>query len=329
MVAPAGDGRSPPALRWPRYPYPGLRPFRITGDSDESLIFYGRDAQKDEIIARLGRSHLVMVIGPSGCGKSSLIKAGVIPALEAGFLARAGERWRTLQMRPGRQPVGELARALSLLPPAVAGLGRDRLAQELEALIRSGPSGLWLAMDQLQALAGGQPASAAPERLLLLIDQFEEVFGPQIEAQADVDWFVRVLVRFFEKPHADLYVVLTMRTGYIGQCANFVGLAELLNATQYLTPVLRESGLREAIMAPAADYQGEVEPALVDALVADMGTGTDYDADNLPLLQHALLWLWLIGLGPDGCCGASRLWRRPAAAAAPAAAGGLRAEWRP
>ena len=100
-------------MRWPRYPYPGLRPFRITGDSDESLIFYGRDAQKDEIIARLGRSHLVMVIGPSGCGKSSLIKAGVIPALEAGFLARAGERWRTLQMRPGRQPVGELARALS------------------------------------------------------------------------------------------------------------------------------------------------------------------------------------------------------------------------
>ena len=312
-------------MRWPRYPYPGLRPFRITGDSDESLIFYGRDAQKDEIIARLGRSHLVMVIGPSGCGKSSLIKAGVIPALEAGFLARAGERWRTLQMRPGRQPVGELARALSLcrrLLRAWAATGWPQTSKPHpqwpeRAVARHGPAAGagW----RTRGVGRARAAAAA-------VDQFEEVFGPQIEAQADVDWFVRVLVRFFEKPHADLYVVLTMRTGYIGQCANFVGLAELLNATQYLTPVLRESGLREAIMAPAADYQGEVEPALVDALVADMGTGTDYDADNLPLLQHALLWLWLMAWARTGAAVLPGLWRRPAAAAAPAVVGGLPAE---
>ena len=68
---------------WPEFPYPGLRPFRVTGASDESLIFYGRNAQKDDILARLNTVHTVVVVGPSGCGKSSLIKAGVIPALEA------------------------------------------------------------------------------------------------------------------------------------------------------------------------------------------------------------------------------------------------------
>src|SRR4051812_11521887 len=98
---------------WPPYPYPGLRPFQVTAEADESLIFYGRDKHKDEIIGRLGASHLVMVIGPSGCGKSSLIKAGVIPALEAGFLTRAGEDWRICQMRPGRQPLAELARTFA------------------------------------------------------------------------------------------------------------------------------------------------------------------------------------------------------------------------
>ena len=281
------------APRWPRFPYPGLRPFQITVEADESLIFYGRDKHKDEIIGRLGKSHLVMVIGPSGCGKSSLIKAGVIPALEAGFLARAGERWRTCQMRPGRRPLAELARALAGIAAPDDDAKHDEATAELEELLRSGPSGLWLAVGRLRDSGALGGAGRGTERLLVLLDQFEEVFGPQIENKQDVDDFVRLLVRFFEKPHEDLYVVLTMRTGYIGDAANFVGLAELLNATMYLTPVLDNAELRDAVTLPATDYQGEVEPALVEALLADMGTGTQYDADHLPLLQHALLWLWL------------------------------------
>jgi len=67
------------APRWPASPFPGLRPFRVTATEDESLIFYGRNRAKDEILARLNSSHLVFVVGPSGCGKSSLLKVGVIP----------------------------------------------------------------------------------------------------------------------------------------------------------------------------------------------------------------------------------------------------------
>jgi ABC-type taurine transport system ATPase subunit len=89
------DDRAALALRWPASPFPGLRPFRITSTEDESLIFCGRNRAKDEILARLNSSHLVFVVGPSGCGKSSLLKVGVIPALEAGLLTHAGANWRT------------------------------------------------------------------------------------------------------------------------------------------------------------------------------------------------------------------------------------------
>jgi hypothetical protein len=101
--------------RWPASPFPGLRPFRITATEDESLIFYGRNRAKDEILSRLNSSHLVFVVGPSGCGKSSLLKVGVIPALEAGLLTHAGANWRTAEMRPGNHPVRNLAYALAAL----------------------------------------------------------------------------------------------------------------------------------------------------------------------------------------------------------------------
>ena len=100
-------------VEWPRNPFPGLRPFR----EDEALIFYGRNSHKDEVLARLNESQLVFVTGPSGCGKSSLIKAGVLPALQAGLLTKAGYHWRTLQMRPGQRPLVSLAAAFKGLQP--------------------------------------------------------------------------------------------------------------------------------------------------------------------------------------------------------------------
>ena len=67
-------------------PYPGLRPFR----RDETEIFFGRDQQVDHLLEKLADSRFLAVVGESGCGKSSLILAGMIPALETGFMASAG-----------------------------------------------------------------------------------------------------------------------------------------------------------------------------------------------------------------------------------------------
>ncbi len=82
-------------------PYPGLRSFRV----DESDIFFGREEQTDALLKTLQETRFLAVVGPSGCGKSSLVRAGMLAALETGFIARAGSRWRIAEMRPGDGPM--------------------------------------------------------------------------------------------------------------------------------------------------------------------------------------------------------------------------------
>jgi len=276
---------------WPEFPYPGLRPFSVTNSADESLIFYGRNAHKDDILRRLNIGHTVFVLGPSGCGKSSLIKAGVIPALEAGLLTRAGHRWRSAEMRPGNRPLAALAKAITSLLPET----NEQLVAEVERLLRSEPSGLWLAFDFVRSSIG---IDAEDRCVLLLLDQLEEVFGRQIVDGKEVDQLMRLITRFFLKPHPKLFLTLTMRSEFVGDCANFPRLAEVINASQYLTPVLTPGELRQAIERPATEYGGVVDSDLVQQIIADMGSGTSYESDHLPLMQHALLWLW------------QRAWRR-------------------
>ena len=78
-------------------PYPGLRPF-LESDAE---YFFGRESQVEDLLMRLGRQRFLAVTGSSGCGKTSLIRAGLLPALQAGSLARpdrvalcSAETWR-------------------------------------------------------------------------------------------------------------------------------------------------------------------------------------------------------------------------------------------
>jgi WD40 repeat protein len=266
----------------PKFPYPGLRPFK----ESEAEIFYGRNAQNDSVLERLNENRMVFITGPSGCGKSSLIKAGVIPALRAGLLTRAGYRWQTTKMRPGQQPLVNLARVFEDAFGAGTS-GSKPSGNGFLSLLESDEAGLWAVMDQAENLR-----SADGHALLLLVDQFEEIFGPQIKNLSEVDAFVRLLVTQYARPHPSLYIVFTIRSDYLGQCVSFPGLSDAINHCQYLTPALTASELRQAIVRPAEDYGAHVSEGLVDDILTDMRLGTAYDADNLPLMQHALLFLW-------------------------------------
>ena len=270
------------APRWPASPFPGLRPFRITATEDESLIFYGRNRAKDEILARLNSSHLVFVVGPSGCGKSSLLKVGVIPALGAGLLTHVGANWRIAEMRPGDRPVRNLACALAALRTDAS---KSDISDQLYDILCADESGLWLAAEILAP-------RAAPNPLLILIDQFEEVFGSQISAQSESKLLLELIVAFWAKAHPNLFLVVTMRTDFLEQCANFPKLADAINATLFMTPVLRDSELKSVISQPPESYHGMVEPKLVEAIVKDTPSEIGYNPDHLPLMQHALSWLW-------------------------------------
>ena len=100
-------------------PYPGLRPF----DSEELAIFFGREHQTDELLARLQKHRLLAVVGPSGCGKSSLVKAGMIPALQSGFMIDTGSDWCVAQMRPGEHPLTSLAETIAAPGPLAGNCG--------------------------------------------------------------------------------------------------------------------------------------------------------------------------------------------------------------
>ena len=146
-------------------PYPGLRPFQ----EDEAHLFFGREAQIEDMLARLEDRRFLAVVGTSGCGKSSLVRAGLIPALEQGFLSEALPNWRMAVMRPGSTPFDNLT--TTLLSEAALGPERQSATQAaalLQATLRRGPVGL------VEAVA----ESHLPEgtNLLLVVDQFEELF---------------------------------------------------------------------------------------------------------------------------------------------------------
>jgi tetratricopeptide (TPR) repeat protein len=260
-------------------PYPGLRPFQ----RDEAHLFFGREEQTDELLRRLQQTRFLAVVGPSGCGKSSLVRAGMLAALETGFMVGAGSRWEFAVMRPGSHPIHRLAAALikktSLSPPDKADAA-DALGL-LTASLRRGPLGLVEAL-QITPLAPGT-------NLLILVDQFEEIFRFRREGGGDeADAFVSLLIETARQREVSVYVVITMRSDFFGHCAVFAGLPEVINESQYLTPRLSREQRQAAIVGPARVYAGDVEPTLVNRLLNEMGS----DPDQLPLMQHLLMRMW-------------------------------------
>jgi tetratricopeptide (TPR) repeat protein len=265
-------------LRLSLAPYPGLRPFLRT----EADIFFGREEQTDQLLKKIQTSRFLSVIGVSGCGKSSLVSAGMISALAAGFLTEAGGCWRIAEMRPGERPLGRLAEALTAplaLGPEV-GSATDTAAF-LQATLQRGPLGLLEVIHE----------TPLPEHtnLLLLVDQFEEIFRFREEGDPDeANAFVALLLATARQCEVPIYIVITMRSEYLGQCALFAGLPEAMNESQFLTPRLTREQSDAAIAKPARVFGGRVDPVLVNRLLNDMGS----DPNQLPPLQHCLMRMW-------------------------------------
>lgn len=264
-------------------PFPGLRPF----ESTEDHLFFGRDGQSDELLRRLRRSRFLAVLGTSGSGKSSLVRAGMLPSLYGGLMTDAGSSWRVALFRPGHNPIGNLAKALA--NPQVLGSGdeEDAALQQtiIEATLRRSALGLVEATRQAQ-----MPAN---ENLLVVVDQFEEIFrfrrmskgtGPEDESAA----FIKLLLEAKKRVDVPVYIVITMRSDFLGDCAQFRDLPEAINDGQYLIPRMTRDQRREAITGPVAVGGGEIAGRLVNRLLNDVGD----DPDHLPILQHALMRTW-------------------------------------
>ena len=268
-------------------PFPGLRPF----EKEESDLFFGRETQTDELLRRLRRSRFLAVVGTSGSGKSSLVRAGLLPALHGGFMVQAGSHWRVAIMRPGADPMGSLACELDR--PEV--LGREADDPEfscamMEATLRRGSLGLCDAY-RLAWLP-------SRDNLLVVVDQFEELFrfkqGASLKnrlVEEDAAAFVKLLLDASLQRKLPIYILLTMRSDYLGDCAQFRGLPEAINDGQYLIPRLTREQLRSAIEQPITITLGKREmitSRLTNRLLNEMGD----TPDRLPILQHAMMRTW-------------------------------------
>lgn len=272
----------PPSPETLPNPFPGLRPFK----SDEAYLFFGREKQTDELLRRLRLNRFLGVIGSSGSGKSSLVRCGLIPSLYGGAMSKAGSNWRVATLRPGDDPIARLLDALCA--PEILGVGGDApevTRESIEAKLRRSALGLVDAVKLAQL--------PAQENLLVVVDQFEELFrfrqsrlaeNPRDEAIA----FVKLLLEAAGQSEFPIYVALTMRSDFIGDCIEYPGLPEAINAGLYLVPQMSRDELRSAISGPVAVAGGEVTQRLIQRLLNDVGV----EQDQLPLLQHALMRTW-------------------------------------
>ncbi|HEX7678089.1 MAG TPA: hypothetical protein VF713_08200, partial [Thermoanaerobaculia bacterium] len=274
----------PPVLpQSPSAPYPGLRAFQ----PHESAIFFGRGEHVADMLTILENQRFLAVVGPSGSGKSSLVLAGLIPALRSGDLLTAKSRdWRFLTVRPGDTPYRILANAVQrqLWPGGEPKRFHDGDAGLSESILRSSPFGF---IETLRD--AGIPTDT---NVLLLIDQFEELFrfrnpdairaGIAAQRRDDAALYVQLLLETAKQTRYSVYVMLTMRTDFLGDCDVFDGLPQAINQSQYLTPRLTLAQLSDAIARPLEQppFGGSVAADVVQRILNDVGS----ERDELPIV---------------------------------------------
>ena len=265
-------------------PFPGLRPFKI----EESHLFFGREGQTDEVLMKLSQHRFVGIIGPSGSGKSSFVYCGALPILYGGFLTKTGPNWEVIVSRPGNNPVENLGEAILEHDPTYDTANyEDRKIKRtiLSTLMKSSSLGLVEAIQQTRKATG--------KNYLILIDQFEELFrfkdnSLNSESVNETLSFINLLMEAINYEGEPIHVAITMRSDFIGECAQFADLTKKLNDSNYLIPQLTRDQKRKAIEGPVAVGNGNIAPRLVQRLLNDLGD----NPDQLPILQHSLMRTW-------------------------------------
>lgn len=250
-------------------PYRGLEVF----DEQHTRLFFGREALTQHLIEALRNRHFLGVVGASGSGKSSLARAGLLSNLRKGALP-ASQDWRYVVFKPGAHPLESLACSLvnSIEAAEAQRLIKDMCSDEstLHLHVR-------LALRD----------AAEDIRLLLLIDQFEEVFTRcpnSREGRAEQMSFIENLRYAATSEDSRAVIVITMRVDFAHRAAEFSSLAELLSHNQFIVSPMEPRELRSAIEEPARLAGANFESGLVERILTDVGQ----EPGNLPLLEYAL-----------------------------------------
>lgn len=276
--------------REPEPPAPGPPPFKGLSYFEEADAerFFGRGGLTavltNHVTDFLARNHngarVLTVIGASGSGKSSIIRAGLVPALRG---LQLPEHTPGTHLHPFREGIIILtptacpleALAISLTARSESVISTAALIDDLAGDSRS----LHLAA---MRLAGRHPAA----RLLLVIDQFEELFSlgrDEVARRAFIDNLL-----YAASAAGPTVIVIALRADFYAQCAPYDNLRQSLTERQVYIGAMNDQELRRAIEAPAERGEWTFEPGLVELLLREVGDSPG----ALPLLSHALLETW-------------------------------------
>ncbi|MCB9436627.1 MAG: protein kinase [Anaerolineales bacterium] len=245
-----------------RNPYKGLRPF----DEADSDVFFGREALVNQLMERMKDGRFLAVVGPSGSGKSSLVKAGLVPLLRKGVMLKS-DKWFIANFVPSVNPIEELATAL--LSVAL------RPLPNLYQLLTESEQGLSTAAQQILEGTEGD--------LLLVIDQFEEVFTMSSDEKLRRH-FLALLHQAVTQVPCRVRVLITLRADFYDRPLLYEAFGKLMQMrTQVVLPLTADE-LDRTIAAPAQRVGIQIEPELKAAIIGDVRE----EPGALPLLQHAL-----------------------------------------
>jgi WD40 repeat protein len=266
---PAGCDGAP--LDGCRCPYVGLSAY---GPGD-ARWFFGRERWARELVARVRSRRFTALFGASGSGKSSLLRAGLLPGLDADNGSDGAARacgWPVLMFTPGAHPLDECAARLAALTGGSAAALHHQLRDDARTMH----------LTALQALADRDPDTD----LMVVVDQFEEVFT--LCPPAECEQFLGVLLSAVSEPNSRVRVVIGVRADFYPACAQYPALVDALRDAQVLLGPMSTEELRQAISGPAAAAGCTVEGALLARVVAEAAG----QPGALPLVSHALRQTW-------------------------------------
>ncbi|HEY8402509.1 MAG TPA: hypothetical protein VIK89_14675 [Cytophagaceae bacterium] len=262
-------------------PFPGLRPFRY----EESHLFFGREGQIDEVVKKLVDHRFVAVVGTSGIGKSSFMYCGLLPILYGDYKTEFSSQWEVAICRPGVSPIKNLSDAIS------ENELKQQTEEERKEIVRN------MNYLTLRGSSNGlvelirQKARKEPKNYLIFIDQFEELFrfkNTDEHATDEAAAFIKLITEAAIQKEVPVYVVITMRSDFVGDCSQFPKLTMLINDSQFLIPQMVREEKKMAILGPIAVMGGKIDDHLVQQILNDVGD----NADALPIMQHALMRTW-------------------------------------